>query len=378
MKHFSLTWSARAFAIGAIAVASTVCAQTTVRISSWHPPKHPGITGGYQPFIDYVENATDGSLNFRLWTGGSLLGPRDTLPGVRNDIADIGMLALTYFPAEFPYAQLIANLSMLSDNPAAAAAATSEFVALECAPCREEYSRQDLVFTSAYATTPYVMISKQELTSPEALKGKTFRSGGALWERWTDYVGGTPVNVASSEIFEALDRGGLDVALFSPSGLQSFSLWDVASYVNMLPLGNYAATSLFTLNQGFWKGLKKDERRAILDGAAVGAIGVTYGYISSSDKALEMAASHGVKIEQPGPALKKQLKDFIRDDRANAEALATQQYGIENPGKWIDKYQALLKKWERIVAENDGDQQKMVDAMQKQIYARIDVDNYGL
>lgn len=90
-----------------LAVAMTVltvpaAAQTNVRASSWHPPQHPGVTGGYEPFIEHVKKATGGSLDFKFWNGGSLLGATDTLPGVRNGIADIGVLALTYFPAEFP------------------------------------------------------------------------------------------------------------------------------------------------------------------------------------------------------------------------------------------------------------------------------------
>jgi TRAP-type C4-dicarboxylate transport system substrate-binding protein len=361
-----------------LAIACATSAQTTVRISSWHPPKHPGVVGGYKPFIKYVEQKTDSSLKFKLWTGGALLGAKDTLPGVENDIADIGVLALTYFPAEFPYANFLSELSMLSDKPLAIAAALSELVVLDCAPCREEFTRKGLVFTSTYSTSPYLMISKTKLNSPEALKGKKFRSAGSLWERWVDFVGGTSVNAPASEMFESLDRGGLDVAVFAASGLKSFSLWDVANYINMLPLGTYSAMSLFTINQNFWRGLTDTQRRAILKGSAVGAIGVTNAYIKEGEEALKLAPKHGVTIVKPSKALKEERAAFIKSDRDEVADIGRKKYGVKNPEKWITKYLSLLKKWEGIVKKNDGNPKKLIQAMQNQIYSKVDASSYGL
>lgn len=369
--------------IGSFAVAGLVlaampaAAQTTVRASSWHPPQHPGVTGGYEPFIEHVVQATDGSLDFTFWSGGSLLGATDTLPGIRNGIADIGVLALTYFPAEFPHAQMISDLAMLSDNPPAIAAAGTEFVVLHCKPCREDFTNQGLVFTSSYSTTPYTLISKQPIEAPEDLKGKTYRSAGTVWDRWVDYVGGTAVNVSSAEIFEALDRGGVDVAIFSPAGLKAFSLWDVAEYDTMLPLGTYAAMSLFTVNQEFWNSLTKDQRRAILDGAAVGGMGVTYGYMENDEEALAAAAEHGVEIVEPSQALLDQREAFVEQDLAKVEQIAKERYGIENPGELIATYRELLEKWEGISKEVGDDHQKMIEAMQTEIFDKVDLSTYG-
>ena len=365
--------SAAALALAALPAA----AQTTVRASSWHPPQHPGVTGGFEPFIKHVEEATEGSLTFDFWNGGSLLGATDTLPGVRNGIADIGVLALTYFPAEFPHAQMISDLAMLSDNPPAIAAAGTEFVVLHCKPCREDFTKQGLVFTSSYSTTPYTLISKELIESPEGLKGKTYRSAGTVWDRWVDYVGGTAVNVSSAEMFEALDRGGVDVAIFSPAALKAFSLWDVAKYDVMLPLGTYAAMSLFTINQGFWNDLTEDQRRAILDGAAVGSMGVTYGYMGDDEEALAAAAEHGVKIVEPSQALLDQQKAFVEADLANIEQIAKERYGVENPAELIATYRELLKKWERISEEVGGEREKMIEKMQTEIFDKVDVSTYG-
>ena len=142
------------------AAASSVLAQTVIRASSWHPPKHPGVIGGYDPFMNYVKKESNGELDFKFWSGGSLSNAKSTLPTVRNGIADIGVLALTYFPAEFPYAQLVSNMAMFSENPPAIAAAVTELVVLDCKPCRDEFTSKGLVFTSSYSTTPYTLDRK--------------------------------------------------------------------------------------------------------------------------------------------------------------------------------------------------------------------------
>jgi TRAP-type C4-dicarboxylate transport system substrate-binding protein len=366
-------------AAGALALlATTAFSKTTIRASSWHPPKHPGVVGGYIPFMDYVKEASKGDIDFKFWSGGALLGAKDTLPGIRNDVADIGVLALTYFPAEFPYFQLISDLAMLSSNPPAVAAAVTELVALHCAPCRKDFTDKGLVFTSSYSTTPYTLIAKTPLKTTEDLKGKKFRSAGTVWDRWTEHVGGTSVNVSAAEMFEALDRGGVDVAVFSPSALQSFSLWDVAKYDVMLPLGTYAAMSLFTMNQDFWKDLTDEQRRILLNGSAVGAMGVTFGYMKSDESAMKLAKDHQVTIVEPSKELLEQRETFIENDLVKVAAIAKDRYGINDAEKWIKQYRELLKKWEGIVEKTGEDRQQLVKAMQDEIYAKIDPSTYGM
>lgn len=362
----------------AVGMAGAANAATTIRASSWHPPKHPGVVGGYEPFMEYVRKTSNNKIDFKFWSGGSLLGASDTLPGVMNGIADIGVLALTYFPAEFPYAQLVSDMAMLSDNPPAIAAAVTEFVMLECEPCRKEYASKGLVFTASYSTTPYTLISKQNLNTPESLKGRKFRSAGTVWDRWTEFVGGTSVNVSAAEMFESLDRGGVDVAVFSPAALQSFSLWDVAKYDVMLPLGTYAAMSLFTMNRDFWRDLKPDERRILLDGAAVGAIGVTYAYIDTDKIALEKATEHGVEVVQPGQALLAQRDAFIEQDLVRLNDIARTRYKIADAAQWIERYRATLQKWEERGKEIGNDRAAWISAMQTHIYAKVDPATYGM
>lgn len=376
MTHRTASAAAAALLAGSM-LAAPAAAQTTIRASTWHPPAHPGTTGGFQPFMDHVKQASGGELDFQFWAGGSLLGAKDTLPGVENGIVDVGVLALTYFPAEFPHFQLIADMAMLSDKPPAIAAAVAELVMLDCAPCRKDFTDKGLVFTSTYSTTPYTLISKQKLTTPEDLKGLSYRSAGALWDRWVASVGGTSVNVSAAEMFETLDRGGVDVAVFSPAALKAYSLWDVAGFDVMLPLGTYAAMSLFTFNLGFWSDLSYDQRKVVLEGAAIGTMGVTYAYMQNDEEALAAAAEHGVEVVEPSAELTEQLAGFVEADLETLAQIARDRHGVAEPEPIIARYQELLEKWEAIYAETGGDQQAMTEALQREVYDKVDLASYG-
>ena len=360
------------------AVAGMAVAETTIRATSWLPPKHPANVGGFEPFMDYVKKESKGQLDFKFWSGGALANGKSTLPTVRNGIADIGVLALSYFPAEFPYFQLIADMAMYSDNAPAIAAAVTELVVLDCKPCRDEYTSKGLVFTSSYSTTPYTLISKTPINGPDDLKGKKFRSAGSLWDRWTNYVGGTPVNVSSAEMFEALDRGGVDVAIFSPAALKAFSLWDIAKYDVMLELGTYASMSLFTMNQGFWRDLTPEQRKILLDGSALGVMGVTFSYMDSDEDVLKEAGQHQVNIVKPAESLVTQRNAFIEQETANLPALAKKNYGIDNAEEIIKRYRELLKKWEGIVSEVGLDRHKLAERLQQEVYSKVDLNTYGM
>src|SRR3546814_20907787 len=67
-------------------------------------------------------------LTFKLFTGGALLGAKATLDGVRDGVADVGHVAYTYFPASFPRAQLLNELSMVGTNNNAASFADRKSV----------------------------------------------------------------------------------------------------------------------------------------------------------------------------------------------------------------------------------------------------------
>ena len=115
----------------------------------------------------------------------------------------------------------------------------------------------------------------------------------------------------------------------------------------------------------------------VLEGAAIGTMGVTYAYMADDEEALAVASGHGVEIVEPSEALEAQRQEFIKADIEKVAGIAKDRYGIENPEEIIARYRELLEKWEGIYAETGGDQQQMTEALQREVYDKVDLASYG-
>ena len=99
----------------------------------------------HERLAEYVAENSD--LKIKVFSM-SLLNLKETPPGIRDGIADMGFVLPPYYPAEYAEFNLVADLSMLAttgeqvESPGAAmAGATSEYVFLNCPECLEEFER---------------------------------------------------------------------------------------------------------------------------------------------------------------------------------------------------------------------------------------------
>src|SRR5690625_2003543 len=118
------------------------------------PPGAIPITAA-EHFAEVVKKQTDGGLSVKVYPM-SLLNMAETSPGLREGMADLGLVLTQYTPAEYPHNNLIAEsvmvLRLLGDRAVgkeatAFAGAMTEFVFTKCPECNEEYRKQNQVFT---------------------------------------------------------------------------------------------------------------------------------------------------------------------------------------------------------------------------------------
>lgn len=350
-------------------------AQSRLTASVYTGPKHPVSTGGYAPLIEKLEAGETYDVQF--FEGGALLDAKPSLGGVRDGITDVTMLALTYFPAEFPHAQLVADMGLATPSNLVAMAAATEFNLLHCEPCLAEYAQQGTVYTGTYSTSPYTIISKEPIRTLADLNGKKMRVPGSLWSRWVQSVGGVEVNVPSSEMFEGLDKGALDIAIQSPGAFRSYGLWDAAKYMTDINLGTYHSLSLMTWNKDFWSDLTDEQRRMFLDEAARACVDATMTYTATDDEVLAAAAEHGVEVI-PAPEEMTAAKDeFVQRDVDTVVAIARDQYGIADARPLIDEMRTLIDKWDGIVGEiGEDDRDGLIARLKSEVFDKLP-DDYG-
>lgn len=360
-----------------LAASAVTATASELTVSSWVAPSHPTIFAGYETYFPAVAKATNGEVTFKLVSGGALLGGKETLTGLGDGVADASVLALTYNPAQLPTSQLVADLAMMSGNSLAVAAAVTEFTLLNCAPCIKEFAKQNIVYTGSYATAPYALISKGDISQNADVAGKRIRSPGGAWDRWIVEAGATVVHTSSSEMYEALDKGVIDIAMQPAASLKTYSLWDVAKSITLGSFGVYNSGPLLAFNKDTWAKLSAENRRVLLDKISEAIVATTEAYVAQNEEAKGTAVEHGMTVLNEPKKLEDEIAAFNAQDVSAIVKKAKDVYGIEDAQTLIDAYQASLAKWTGIVSSGVSGA-ALADRMKTEIFDKLSEDEYGL
>jgi len=374
----------RLFAALALVVALTYSgvgpadAKVVGKAATWVGPKHPVNMHGYQPFIERVEKKSNGELSFRLFMGSSLLGPKAVLTGVRDGVADVAMYALTYFPAEFPHFAMLAEAPVIGDHATIVGAAVTEYVLMHCQECRAELE-PNMVYLGSFSTSPYVLVNRRgKIEKPADMQGKKVRVSTGLHHRWLVDVDAVPVRIPSSDMYDALSRGVIDMAIYAPGGLTSHGLADVAKDITLLRLGTFPVGVLMGFNPQFWNSLSKEHRKLILDEMPRAMVEATMGYESVDANAIEIAASKGVNMHEPSAELTTQLKAFLRGDMATAAAEVEKKGKVKDALPKMEKFAELMDKWTKLMTPHLNDADKLTELVKTEIYDKVDPKMFGI
>ncbi|WP_373086607.1 C4-dicarboxylate TRAP transporter substrate-binding protein [Sneathiella sp.] len=327
--------------------------------------------------IDYfaaVEKDTNGSVVWEPHFASALLGPKDIPAGVRDGIADAGYFVGVYVPSEMPVDNYIGDFSMMNDDTLAMTGVNNELILLECEECDNEYREGfDTQFLATYALTDYVFQCKDELHSLADFKGKKIR-GFSAWTSLIKELGAVPVSVSSNEMYEALDRGIIDCAMFAISGQQTRSLGELAKNTVLNSLGGFMGASMINLRTEKWDALTSSERTVLLKHLPhlIASTAFNNGvYLDAEVR--EKMEEKGNKFYMADEEVGKIITDF-RVNYVKSDAIEQgKKRGVKNPEKIAAKIVELRAKWDKLLAENGRDQATFERLLWEQIYSKVSV-----
>ncbi len=337
----------------------------------------------FEKFADYVEANSD--LKVKVFSM-SLLNLKETPPGVRDGIADMGFVLPPYYPAEYAENNLASNLSMLSttgrqvESPGAAmAGATSEYTYFHCPECLAEYKKENQVYLGTGSSPTYIMLCSTPVRTLEELKGKKYRSGAANFGRWAEHFGGVKVSIPGNDIYEALGQGVIDCAMLSATELTNLSLFDLVKFVTRrIPGGVFSGVATNNVNVDTWKDLTTEERAVFLKAAAGINADLTWKYYSDAKKNLEDSPGKGVEVFEPTPEIMAASDAFVKGDLKVISEQFTKDYGLTNVDAKIVKITELVEKWKTLTADIADDRDALAKLYWDEIYSKIDPATFGM
>lgn len=232
--------------------------ETTLVLGHPFPPSHPIQVGAIDPFIDKVSEATGGTVTIEVVPSGGLGPAPGTYENVVAGAQDLGWALQGYTPGRFPVSGLI-------EMPFTFTSATQGTNALwdlyeQFPELRKEYSDVHLLGLWTH-DAGNLWTTGKKVASVDDVRGLTLRAPGPVQNQLITELGGSPVGMPSSELYDSLERGVVDGLMIANSGLESFGLYDVLDHG--VACGCYTAAQFLAINQGAWDALSPQQQAAI-------------------------------------------------------------------------------------------------------------------
>lgn len=369
--------------LAALALAASVAAfaataqDRMLRAGPAAPPAHPANGVLYTNFARYLPEESGGRL------GAVILGPEvanlvQMKDALQSQVLEVGNLLPLFFQADMPNFALAGELSLLSRNSQAAAAAMTEYM-VTCEPCQQEGRALGLVYLGSGASDIYEILSTRPIRTAEDLRGLRLRSGGAPWGRFAEHFGAVPAQISVNEIFEAMNTRVVDGSMASIADLISFRLIEVVSHVTLLPLGLYQATSNFATNADVWASLSVEDRAAMARAANRANADFTHRWGAEMPAEAEAAArARGIEIIEADPSLIAALEEFVATEPATAARIAQERFGFADAEARVARFLELYAKWDAIALEVNNDPAAMAERVWAEVWSKVDFATYGL
>lgn len=334
----------------AIAFQNDAASAKELVYSSAIPAKHPVHTAGLEPYFKKVTEDTDGKLTFQVFPGGTLASAKATLDAIRTGTVDMGLLADVYNPSDLPVSAMLSDMAVLGKDARVMTGAVNQTLYVDCEACKQDYVEENILPLASYSLTPYhFMCVNGSVKDPKDVVGKKVRATGAMGQLVAG-LGGTPVNITSSEIYEALQRGQADCALGPTPWLKTYSLWDLVKNVTEASVGTYHGTNYINVNTKTWSKLSQAEKDAMTKNLASAVRAMAEVYEDDDISIQKEAQEKGIKWVSVTDDFQPAIDKYRADDVQRVIDTAKSR-GVKNPEPIVELFEKNVKKWTDIVNE---------------------------
>lgn len=235
------------FNLSTFSIAAPISMRMSVHQSStdWLTlPMHEG-------YKSEIEKATGGRINVKTYYGGSLHKGAEGFDALRTDITDFTPAYPLWKAGAFHLAHLI-SLPFAFKNNLAACLAVGE---LYNKYFKGEFEALGVIPGVNWIMTNSVLLTKRPVRNLEDLRGMKIAASGPMSDH-IKALGGVPTNIATPEIYNALERGIVDGVYYSPSSMVQWHYIEVAKYYTDFPMGGGYLS--YCMNPKWYNALPKD------------------------------------------------------------------------------------------------------------------------
>lgn len=230
-----------------------------IRISTWGSPNH-GVNKVIWPtWGKWIEEATDGRVG--IMVEYNLAPPQTQIDVVTDGISDVSWIFHGHRAGRF-------QLTQLPEIPTFKTGVTSELMSQAYWRTYDKYLKKgdehrgvEVMALSVHG--PGQLITKDPVTSLDAIKGMKIRVGGGVISSVAKDMEVTPVFIPTTKVYEAISQGVVQGAFQPIEALSSFRLSEVADNTLVVPGGLYRGSFAIVMNSDTLHDLSKADQEAI-------------------------------------------------------------------------------------------------------------------
>jgi len=241
----------------AIGTSTVKAAPFELTYSNFFPPTHIQSKLA-EAWCKEVEKRTDGRVKITYYPGQTLTKAKQMYDGVVQGMSDIGFCLFGYNRGRFP---LMEAVDLPLGYPSGMVATkVANAVANKFKP--EELNDVQLMYLSAHG--PGLLHSKKiPIKTLDDIKGLKIRSHGTT-AKVVKALGGSPVTMPMPELYQSLQKGVVDGAIYPVEVNKGWRMAEVIDYCTLdLPIAN-TSTFYVIMNKEKWAALPHDIKKIIL------------------------------------------------------------------------------------------------------------------
>lgn len=238
----------------------------TLRAASGLGAKHQWWEGTMVPWMERVEELTEGQVQFETFPGGSLVAVPDEADAILSGIIDIGIMLPIYQPDQYPMAE-ISMLPLAHSDTVIASKAWRELIEsdIELADGKT-YSQLQFpkfkVFPIATTEEYSISTTGHEFHTVNDIKGTTLRTPSRIHEMYSSKIGINSITMPAVEIYDALSRGAFEGAFYSIADWSGYGFQDLFRYtLRGINFGHFNA--LIAMTPETWDSLPANVQEAM-------------------------------------------------------------------------------------------------------------------
>lgn len=294
------------FAVVCLFSVNTVSAKTTMKLQGLYP-QVSDASQSYIFFADKVKEYTKGEVEIKIFWPGQLVKLGEAFNAVQRKMIEGYCGCSHYYPSIFPEASG-EQLPYAWKNIDEALDIYLNYGYLDL--MREAARKYGAYYVSPFSVATSGLITKFPIRKLEDMKGKKIRSPGMQGEV-TKALGATPVTLAGTEQYVALQRGTIDGTFYPWYCVQTYGFGDVVDYVMAPPFLTPSTCSSIILNVEVWDTLSPENQEAI-NRAGMETMWRSFLYSKLADeRAVKFFKEKGIEIIELSPEERERFKKAV-------------------------------------------------------------------